>query len=98
MCAHWWETNERCGWIFAKLAKVHSTPSAQQGRQPWHQITNTSRSGHETMCQLWQSHRAEPCGQLVDQRHVQGRSQSHDLVTGGGHTANQLQPLRAIIW
>ena len=36
-------------------------------------------------------HRPEPCRQLVDQRHVQDRSQSHDLVIGGGHTANQLQ-------
>ena len=32
------------------------------------------------------------------QRHVQERSQSHDLVTGRGHTANQLQRLRARIW
>ena len=63
----------------------------------------TSRSHHEPMCQLWQyirrsSHRADPRRQLRDQRHLQDRSQSHDLVAGGGHAANQLQPLRARIW
>ena len=47
------------------------------------------------MCPLWQyvsrsSHRAESRRQFVDQRHLQSRSQSHDLVPGGGHTAKNV--------
>ena len=36
--------------------------------------------------------------QFMDQRHLQHRPQSHDLGTGGDHTAKQLQSLRARIW
>ena len=70
-----------------ELERVHSAPNAQQGRQTRYRITTASRSNHESMCYLWQhirrsSHRAESCCQLVVQRHVQHRSQSHDPVTG----------------
>ena len=33
-----------------ELAKVHSAPNAQRGRQPRHQSTTVSRSNHESIC------------------------------------------------
>ena len=95
--------NERCGIGLRELEKVHGASNTQQERQPRHQIPIGSISYHESMCKLWQHicrpfHSGESCCQFVVQRHVQDRSQSHDLGTGGDHTSNQLQPLRARIW
>ena len=85
----------RTMWIdLHQLGKVHASPNTQQGQRPRHQRTTTSRRHHIRRS----SHSAESRGQFVDQRHLHDRSQSHDFVTGGGHTTNQLQPLRARIW
>ena len=86
-----------------ELEKVHCTSNTQQKRLPRHQIHTESLSHHEPMCELWQhicrsSHSAESHRQLMDQRHLQNRPQSHDLGTGEDHIPNQLQPLRARIW
>ena len=48
------------------------------------------------ICRPFQS--AESRRRFLDPRHLQNRLQSHDLGTGGDHTSNQLQPLRARIW
>ena len=81
----WYEIHE--------LVKVHGAQNAQLVWKPRHQITTAHLCCHESTCQLWQhTHRllynTESRRQIKDERHLQNRSQSHDLVSRRRSTAS----------
>ena len=79
--------NGRCGLIFTSWTRFIAHQTHNKGgnhgiKAPLRVAVTTNQRVNCWQCIRRSSH-AESRRQLVDQRHLQDRSQSHDLVTGG---------------